>query len=123
MGNLANCSRVLFVTLQLLAAGICSGQPVVTVAVTNPTCAYNNGSFVATATGGTPPYYFASNAARESNATGIFGELAAGSYDLTVRDLKGKQTSTTIVLTGPGLSPTLLRRSLMQRVAIPITGR
>ncbi|HET6252907.1 MAG TPA: gliding motility-associated C-terminal domain-containing protein [Puia sp.] len=89
----------------LLVAGICKGQPTVTVAITNPTCAYNNGSFLVTATGGTSPYYFVSNAARESNSTGIFGGLAAGTYDVTVRDLKGKQTTTTVVLTSPGTFP------------------
>jgi gliding motility-associated-like protein len=89
----------------MLLAGICRGQPMVTVAVSNPTCAYNNGSFVASATGGTPPYLFVSNAARESNSTGVFGELAAGTYDLTVRDIKGKQTTTSVVLTSPGTFP------------------
>jgi gliding motility-associated-like protein len=97
-------SRVLFAAFLLLAA-VCNGQPVVTVATTNPTCAYNNGSFIATATGGTPPYSYVSNAARESNSTGIFGELAAGTYDLTVRDDKGKQTTTSVVLTSPGTFP------------------
>jgi len=97
-------SRILFAAF-LLLAGVCKGQPVVTAAVTNPTCAYNNGSFVATATGGTPPYSYFSNAARESNSTGIFGELAAGTYDLTVRDNKGIQTTTSVVLTNPGTFP------------------
>lgn len=77
----------------------------VTVTPTNPTCAYNNGGFVASATGGTPPYAFFSTAARENNSTGIFGGLAAGTYDLTVRDSKGKQTKTSVVLTGPGTFP------------------
>ncbi|HXB33089.1 MAG TPA: gliding motility-associated C-terminal domain-containing protein [Puia sp.] len=99
-----NCSRILFAAF-LLPAGLCVGQPVVTVAITNPTCAYNNGSFVVTATGGTPPYSYVSNAARENNSTGVFGELAAGTYDLTVRDDKGKQTTTSVVLTGPGTFP------------------
>jgi len=98
------CSPILFAAF-LLLAGVCEGQPVVTEAITNPTCAYNNGGFVVTATGGTPPYAYISNAARESNSTGIFGELAAGPYDLTVRDSKGKQTTTTVVLTGPGTFP------------------
>jgi len=97
-------SRILFAAF-LLMAGVCKGQPVVIAATTNPTCAYNNGGFVATATGGTPPYAFISNAARESNSTGIFGGLAAGTYDLTVRDSKGKQTTTSVVLTGPGTFP------------------
>ena len=60
---------------------------------------------MASATGGTAPYRFTSNAARESNASGIFGGLAAGTYDLTVRDSKGKQTVTSVVLTSPGTFP------------------
>jgi gliding motility-associated-like protein len=97
-------SRILFAAF-LLLGGVCKGQPVVTVVINNPTCAYNNGGFVATATGGTAPYLYMSNAARESNNTGIFGGLAAGTYDLTVRDDKGKQTTTTVVLTDPGTFP------------------
>lgn len=97
-------SRGLFAAFMLLA-GVCKGQPVLTVAVTNPTCAYNNGSFVVSATGGTAPYNYASNAARESNSTGVFGGLAAGTYDLTVRDSKGKQTTASVVLTSPGTFP------------------
>ena len=89
----------------LLLTVVCKGQPVVTVAQTNPTCAYNNGGFVVTATGGTPPYSYVSNAARESNQTGIFGGLAAGTYDLTVTDNKGKKTTTSVVLTSPGTFP------------------
>ena len=89
----------------LLLASLCKGQPVVTVSPTNPTCAYNNGGFVATATGGTPVYTYVSNAARESNQTGIFGGLAAGTYDLTVTDNKGKKTTTSVVLTSSGAFP------------------
>src|ERR1700722_9879930 len=89
----------------LLLTVVCKGQPIVTVAQTNPTCAYNNGGFVVTATGGTPPYSYVSNAARESNQTGIFGGLAAGTYDLTVTDSKGKKTTTSVVLTSPGTFP------------------
>jgi gliding motility-associated-like protein len=84
---------------------MCEAQPVVTVTVTNPTCAYNNGGFVASATGGTAPYAYFSTAARENNSTGVFGALPAGTYDLTVRDSKGKQTKTSVVLTGPGTFP------------------
>jgi hypothetical protein len=119
-GNSRSCALL---AAFLLLAGICKGQPVVAVAVSNPTCAYNNGSFVVTATGGTPPYAYISNAARESNSTGVFGGLAAGTYDLTVRDSKGKQTTTTVVLTGPRLFHTLLLRSLVLLAAIPITDR
>jgi len=97
-------SRILFAAFLLLGS-VCEGQPVVTVAINNPTCAYNNGSFVATATGGTAPYYFFSTAAHENNSTGIFGGLTAGTYDLTVRDDKGKQTTTSVVLTDPGTFP------------------
>jgi len=89
----------------LLLGTICNGQPTVTVSVTNPTCAYDNGGFVVTATGGNPPYVYFSTAARISNKTGIFGGLPAGTYDLTVQDLKGKRTTTSVVLTSPGTFP------------------
>src|SRR5579871_514214 len=89
----------------LLLGSVCKGQPSISYTVTNPTCSYNNGGFVVTATGGTAPYSFASSLARESNNTGIFGGLAAGTYDLTVKDSKGKVTKDSIKLTGPGTFP------------------
>ena len=89
----------------LLFGSVCEGQPTITVTVNNPTCAYNNGGFIVTASGGTPPYNFASSLARESNSTGVFGGLPAGTYDLTVKDRKGKITKDSVKLTGPGTFP------------------
>lgn len=94
-----------FFAALLVSARVCEGQPTIRVAVTNPTCAYNNGGFVVTAAGGTPPYSFVSNAARESNSNGIFSGLAAGTYDLTVRDIKGKTVIDSVKLTSPGTFP------------------
>ncbi len=89
----------------LLLGGVCKGQPVISYTVTNPTCAYNNGGFMVTATGGTAPYSYSSSVAREKNNTGIFGGLAAGTYDLTVQDSKGKIAKDSVKLTGPGTFP------------------
>jgi large repetitive protein len=87
--------------LLLLKAVSGSGQPlaVTVINVSNTTCQYNNGSFVVKATGGTSPYVYASSAARQSNTTGIFAELVAGSYDILVTDAAGSKINSSVTLT------------------------
>jgi gliding motility-associated-like protein len=87
--------------LLLLLADDCNarGPLSVTVTPTNPTCQYNNGSFVVNVTGGTPPYSYLSNAAQQSNITGIFTNLAGGVFDIIVSDAAGQQTTSSVTLT------------------------
>jgi gliding motility-associated-like protein len=94
--------------LLLLKADDCSarGGLSVTVTPTNPTCQYNNGSFVVNVTGGTPPYSYVSNAAQQSNTTGIFTNLAAGVFDIVVSDAAGLQTTSSVTLTNTNTGPT-----------------
>jgi len=61
----------------------------------NPTCpSTSDGSIVATAAGGSSPYNYSLNTGTStiSNATGIFNNLAAGSYTLTVLDATNATT-------------------------------
>ena len=94
--------------LLLLKADDCNAQgPLsVTVTPTNPTCQYNNGSFVVNITGGTPPYSYLSNAAQQSNTTGIFTNLTAGVFDIIVTDSAGQQTTSSVTLTNTNNAPT-----------------
>jgi gliding motility-associated-like protein len=91
------------------------GSITLNITVTNTTCAYNNGSFVALAGGGTPPYTYRSNAAQQSNASGIFANLAAGTYDISVTDANGNSVSSTAsvgnVFTPPYLTSQLVNPS------------
>lgn len=72
----------------------------------NPSCPSSlDGSIVATAAGGTLPYAnysLVTSSSTISNSTGIFNNLAAGSYTLTVTDGSGiPSLPTTIVLAIP----------------------
>jgi len=82
--------------LLLLKANDCNaaqGPLSVTTTPTNPTCQYNNGSFVVNVTGGTPPYSYLSHAAQQSNITGIFTNLTGGVFDIIVVDAAGQQAT------------------------------
>jgi gliding motility-associated-like protein len=94
--------------LLLLKADDCNAQgPLsVTVTPTNPICQYNNGSFVVNVTGGTPPYSYLSNAAQQSNTTGIFTNLTGGVFDIVVTDAAGQQTTSSVTLTNTNNEPT-----------------
>lgn len=65
-----------------------------------PSCNEANGAFTAQASGGTAPYQFAlNNGALQSN--GRFGNLAAGTYTVSVRDAQGCTASITTTLQAP----------------------
>jgi hypothetical protein len=66
-------------------------DPVVLSATANsmsPSCGVNNGSITVTASGGTGPYTYAINNGNFSGSS-TFSNLAAGSYDIIVRDANG----------------------------------
>jgi gliding motility-associated-like protein len=94
--------------LLLLKADDCDAQgPLsVTVTRTNPTCQYNNGSFVVNVTGGTPPYSYLSNAAQQSNTTGVFTDLTGGVFDIIVTDAAAQQSTSSVTLTNTNNAPT-----------------
>ena len=75
---------------------------------TNITCfSGNNGQINGTATGGVLPYQF--NIGGAWQASGIFTNLIAGTYTLTVRDFNGCTTNTVITLTQPlRIIPTII---------------
>jgi large repetitive protein len=59
---------------------------------TNILCNGNtDGTFTANVTGGTSPYEFSLNGGAFASGSGIFSNLSAGVYNLTVRDSKGCQ--------------------------------
>ena len=76
---------------------------VVTTSKVDATCLQANGSINITAAGGTPAYtYDWADIAGTSNIEDRTN-LLAGTYTVTVRDAKGCTTSTSIVITDPGL--------------------
>lgn len=75
----------------------------VTLNIVNAACNSSNGTIiVAPRTGGTPPFTFAIGTS--SNQSGVFTNLAAGNYTITVRDSRGCQTDTTANV-GSGTAP------------------
>jgi gliding motility-associated-like protein len=94
---------------------VTTGALTLNVTITNnASCAYNNGIFVATASGGTPPYTYTSNKLGLSNGSGIFSNVPPGACDVEVRDASGQTASTTVpmannfippFITGQGLDP------------------
>lgn len=77
-----------------------------------PSCNEANGAFTAQASGGRTPYEYALNNGAYQSA-GRFGNLAAGSYTITVRDANGCTATTTTNLQGaasPSASVSNLRQ-------------
>lgn len=80
----------------------------ITAAVTNASCGNNNGSLIATATGGIAPLQYSINGVTFQALT-TFATLAAGTYPLTVRDanLCTKVVTITVAnLAGPTITNT-----------------
>jgi gliding motility-associated-like protein len=78
-----------------------------TTAVTNTICGYSNGIIVASASGGTGPYTYQCYAAQQTNSSGIFSNLLAGIYDVTVLDATGAQTTLTVTVTNSLSAPSV----------------
>jgi|GEM_PF-4888867 len=100
-----NCEYTTAVTV----GTACSNPPVCTLAAgsskADPTCAsLNGGSITVTVTGGTAPYQYAVNSPTFVNGTGVFNNLPAGNYNITVRDDAGCTFSlNTIALVAPAV--------------------
>ncbi len=67
----------------------------------------NDGQINATSSGGTTPYQY--NIGGAWQTSGLFTNISAGTYTLTVRDFTGCTTNTTVVITQPlRIIPTIL---------------
>jgi guanyl-specific ribonuclease Sa len=85
-----------------------NGSQTLTAAQVNSSCGLSNGSITATATGGTTPYQYSKDGVT-FQVSNIFNGLAAGTYNLTVRDanLCIKVLPVTIIgLDGPVINAT-----------------
>ncbi|MBD0257492.1 MAG: SprB repeat-containing protein, partial [Cytophagales bacterium] len=100
---------------QFVLSGIALANPdalTASVQSGNPTCAGNDGSLTVTVTGGSGTYSYSmqdGNGVTMTSGTGVFANLVAGSYTVTVQDDQGCTTTLTPVTltTGPGLSATV----------------
>ncbi len=72
------------------------------VVITNPTCfGGSNGTVTASASGGTGIYTYVLNPGGITNNTGLFNNLVPGTYSITVSDVNGCSTSTTVLVSQP----------------------
>lgn len=97
-----NCNDSATVTV------LSSGGPTVTLAKTDATCGLNNGSITATGSGGTAPLSYSINNGSSYQSSGVFSNLAAGTYTILVKDSHavpclGAATITINAGTGPAL--------------------
>ena len=71
------------------------------VSIASPTCSYlNNGKIIITASGENPGYTFA-GAGLTTNSSGLFTDLSAGNYIISITDSKGCDTTATATLIKP----------------------
>ncbi len=85
---------------------IVAGPITVNVTTTGSTCLLYNGSIIAIASGGTPPYKYSLNGSTIQN-NGIFPRLQGGNHALDVTDAAGQTVSVPIVLANTYNPPTL----------------
>ncbi len=96
------------INAKAVLVGNINGPQLLTVKVVNTTCANNNGSIIATATGGAAPLQYSINGTT-FQASNIFSSLAAGPYTVIVKDANGCTKTITpsiLNLAGPLLSVT-----------------
>jgi gliding motility-associated-like protein len=82
---------------------VVSAPPVLTVSIGSSQgagCAGGTGSFTATGGGGVPPYEYRLNAG-SFQSSGSFGNLAAGTYVVTVRDANSCTVTQTVTISQP----------------------
>jgi surface protein len=78
----------------------CEGFEASATSIQNVTCnGAGNGSFEVVTTAGTAPFTY--NLAGENQATGIFENLIAGSYEVTVTDANGCSSTVVVSITEP----------------------
>jgi gliding motility-associated-like protein len=79
-----------------------SSCPYVSVVPTNATCDLNNGKMMATGSNGTAPYLFSIDGTN-FQSSGLFQNLAPGSYTVTVMDaLRAQSTADAVITNVPG---------------------
>lgn len=77
--------------------------PTVLTTGTDPTCAANDGSITASATGGATPYTYSIDGGATTQTNGTFSGLVAGTYTIDVTDANGCSNSDSFTLnTGAG---------------------
>lgn len=74
-------------------------SPSVTTTVVNETCSSNNGQITAVGSGSTAPYTYSINGINFISS-GIFSSLAAGTYNITVKDANGCTKTVSVIVLG-----------------------
>jgi gliding motility-associated-like protein len=98
----AGCQATQVVTLTAA-----NGPSITNIAAADPSCGASDGSITITATGGTAPLVYSIDNGSTWQASNVFTNLTAGSFDVIVEDALGCQTTQTVVLNstaGPSIS-------------------
>ncbi len=104
-----------------------TGGPAVTVTKTDGTCGLANGTITATGTGGTGQLTYRLNNG-SYQTSGVFTGLAAGTYNITVKDATGCTGGATVTVNnagGPGISTAIKDATCNNdngSIAVTVTG-
>jgi len=79
--------------------------PTISITSNNPTCGKQNGSIVASATGGTAPYTYRLNTGT-TQTSGVFTLLGPATYTITVTDAANQTATTSVTLINLFAPPT-----------------
>jgi hypothetical protein len=82
-----------------------TGGPSISTIQIDPSCSSGFGTITATGSSGTSPYTYNINGGSYF-ASGVFNNLAAGTYAVTIKDATGCTTGTNITLTSPSVPTT-----------------
>ncbi|MBK8367397.1 MAG: T9SS type A sorting domain-containing protein [Bacteroidetes bacterium] len=94
--------KLLSVVILIFACSLAFSQITLTSTVTNATCFGGaTGSATIIPTGGNAPYTYSITAPPQSNGTGIFSSLLAGTYSVMVSDAMAATNSITFTITEP----------------------
>jgi len=94
--------KLLSVVILIFACSLAFSQITLTSTVTNATCFGGaTGSATIIPTGGNAPYTYSITAPPQSNGTGIFSGLLAGTYSVIVSDAMAATNSITFTITEP----------------------
>jgi hypothetical protein len=75
------------------------------ITTTQPVCIGSNGSITVNASGGTPPYKYSANNGSTFQDNAVLSDLAAGTYNVVIKDINNCQVSYAVVINPANAMP------------------